>query len=337
MLGRGWGNPTDWFGTDPRNNGKYHPDQAEDASCSGSTKELCRSEMQANGVRGWGQSYAQGLALERGRTKCYADKPLVMPLKGIHVDDKLQFMEEPVEIMEREIKRLKRAGYHWLRFAGTLGEVLSSPGNVKIRSNKNTHSFSQTGLRHPLQGEAYCSYSLTIYMHSNLIHDKRGRRAWLQGKFFHLYLLQGKLVLFGYVINQLGEDVGNYNLSCYDNNILKMVDYLLRFRGCYNVPDHVATIGAIEVIETAQRQLDVGYLIASGKRAGLADRIRRLGRENLRVRALLCIEIDRVDSLRRHMTLSQEEFRQFRRDRDDARRRLRRLELFVERRLGFRP
>ncbi|GKF55323.1 putative reverse transcriptase domain-containing protein, partial [Tanacetum coccineum] len=40
--------------------------------------------------------------------KCYMDKPLVMPLEGIHVDDKLQFMEEPVEIMEREIKRLKR-------------------------------------------------------------------------------------------------------------------------------------------------------------------------------------------------------------------------------------
>ncbi|GJY51641.1 putative reverse transcriptase domain-containing protein [Tanacetum coccineum] len=41
--------------------------------------------------------------------KCYADEPLAMPLKGIHVDDKLQFMEEPVEIMEREIKRLKRS------------------------------------------------------------------------------------------------------------------------------------------------------------------------------------------------------------------------------------
>ncbi|GJW22385.1 putative reverse transcriptase domain-containing protein [Tanacetum coccineum] len=41
--------------------------------------------------------------------KCYADEPLVMPLEGIHVDDKLQFAEEPVEIMEREIKRLKRS------------------------------------------------------------------------------------------------------------------------------------------------------------------------------------------------------------------------------------
>ncbi|GJZ36468.1 hypothetical protein Tco_0582659 [Tanacetum coccineum] len=41
--------------------------------------------------------------------KCYTDEPLVMPLKGIHIDDKLQFVEEPVEIMEREIKRLKQS------------------------------------------------------------------------------------------------------------------------------------------------------------------------------------------------------------------------------------
>ncbi|GJQ92529.1 putative reverse transcriptase domain-containing protein [Tanacetum coccineum] len=40
--------------------------------------------------------------------KCYADKPSVIPLEGIHVDNKLQFVEVPVEIMEREIKRLKQ-------------------------------------------------------------------------------------------------------------------------------------------------------------------------------------------------------------------------------------
>ncbi|GJY66250.1 zinc finger BED domain-containing protein RICESLEEPER 2 [Tanacetum coccineum] len=36
-------------------------------------------------------------------------EPLAVPLEGLHIDDKLQFMEEPVEIMEREIKRLKRS------------------------------------------------------------------------------------------------------------------------------------------------------------------------------------------------------------------------------------
>ncbi|GKF76329.1 hypothetical protein Tco_0225773, partial [Tanacetum coccineum] len=41
--------------------------------------------------------------------KCYFDEPLAVPLEGLHIDDKLQFVEEPVEIMEREIKRLKRS------------------------------------------------------------------------------------------------------------------------------------------------------------------------------------------------------------------------------------
>nr|GEW42634.1 retrovirus-related Pol polyprotein from transposon TNT 1-94 [Tanacetum cinerariifolium] len=41
--------------------------------------------------------------------KCYTDEPLVMPLEGIHVDDKLQFVEELVEVMEQEIKQLKRS------------------------------------------------------------------------------------------------------------------------------------------------------------------------------------------------------------------------------------
>nr|GEX18784.1 putative reverse transcriptase domain-containing protein [Tanacetum cinerariifolium] len=41
--------------------------------------------------------------------KCYSDEPLVMPSEGVHIDDTLQFVEESVKIMEREIKRLKRS------------------------------------------------------------------------------------------------------------------------------------------------------------------------------------------------------------------------------------
>ncbi|GJZ70840.1 putative reverse transcriptase domain-containing protein [Tanacetum coccineum] len=41
--------------------------------------------------------------------KCYADKPLAIPLNGVHIDDKLHFVEEPVEIMDREVKRLKQS------------------------------------------------------------------------------------------------------------------------------------------------------------------------------------------------------------------------------------
>ncbi|GKC69893.1 putative reverse transcriptase domain-containing protein [Tanacetum coccineum] len=41
--------------------------------------------------------------------KCHADEPLAVPLDGLHFDDKLQFVEEPVEIREREVKWLKQS------------------------------------------------------------------------------------------------------------------------------------------------------------------------------------------------------------------------------------
>ncbi|GJR20391.1 putative reverse transcriptase domain-containing protein [Tanacetum coccineum] len=41
--------------------------------------------------------------------KCYSDKPLAIPLDGLHIDDKLHFVEEPIKIMDREVKRLKQS------------------------------------------------------------------------------------------------------------------------------------------------------------------------------------------------------------------------------------
>ncbi|GJX46656.1 hypothetical protein Tco_0271846, partial [Tanacetum coccineum] len=41
--------------------------------------------------------------------KCMADEPLAIPLDEIQVDDKLNFIEEPVEIMDREVKHLKQS------------------------------------------------------------------------------------------------------------------------------------------------------------------------------------------------------------------------------------
>ncbi|GKF30149.1 hypothetical protein Tco_0096491 [Tanacetum coccineum] len=35
--------------------------------------------------------------------KCHADEPLAVPLDGLHVDDKLHFVEEPVEIVDHEV------------------------------------------------------------------------------------------------------------------------------------------------------------------------------------------------------------------------------------------
>ncbi|GJY71403.1 putative reverse transcriptase domain-containing protein [Tanacetum coccineum] len=41
--------------------------------------------------------------------KCYSDDPLVVPMGGLQVDDKLHFVKETIEIMDREVKQLRRS------------------------------------------------------------------------------------------------------------------------------------------------------------------------------------------------------------------------------------
>nr|GEV45455.1 putative reverse transcriptase domain-containing protein [Tanacetum cinerariifolium] len=60
---------------DGRDNGKDRIDQAENPSCSRSTKELSRVHH---------TYHVSNLKI------CYADEPLVMPLEGLHIDDRLQ-------------------------------------------------------------------------------------------------------------------------------------------------------------------------------------------------------------------------------------------------------
>ncbi|GJT95042.1 putative reverse transcriptase domain-containing protein [Tanacetum coccineum] len=66
--------------------------------------------------------------------KCYSDEPLAVPL-----DDKLRFVEELVEIMDREVKRLKQKPVIpiFSRYDGTRREVLSSHGNVKTNFKRS--------------------------------------------------------------------------------------------------------------------------------------------------------------------------------------------------------
>nr|GEU60579.1 putative reverse transcriptase domain-containing protein [Tanacetum cinerariifolium] len=41
--------------------------------------------------------------------KCLSDEPLAISLDEVHIDDKLRFVEEPVEVIDREVKRLKQS------------------------------------------------------------------------------------------------------------------------------------------------------------------------------------------------------------------------------------
>nr|GEX19389.1 reverse transcriptase domain-containing protein [Tanacetum cinerariifolium] len=46
---------------------------------------------------------------QRLQAKCLSDESLVIPMKELRLNDNLNFMEEPIEIMDREVKQLRRS------------------------------------------------------------------------------------------------------------------------------------------------------------------------------------------------------------------------------------
>ncbi|GJY78448.1 reverse transcriptase domain-containing protein [Tanacetum coccineum] len=51
--------------------------------------------------------------------KCLSDESLIILMKELQLDDKLNFVEEPVEVMDREIKQLKRSRIPKIKVYGT--------------------------------------------------------------------------------------------------------------------------------------------------------------------------------------------------------------------------
>ena len=91
--------------------------------------------------------------------KCYSDDPLVLPLEGVRIDDKLKFVEEPVEIMEREVKRLKRIRIPLVKVRWNVKEGSEFTWEREVRSGRNIHDSSQTRQGHLLQGRKLCGQS----------------------------------------------------------------------------------------------------------------------------------------------------------------------------------
>ncbi|GJW61351.1 putative reverse transcriptase domain-containing protein [Tanacetum coccineum] len=65
--------------------------------------------------------------------KCLADPTLQVPLDEIQVNANLNFVEEHVEILEREFKKLNRSKLPSSRFGGIQNMGLNSRGNMKIK------------------------------------------------------------------------------------------------------------------------------------------------------------------------------------------------------------
>ncbi|GJW36419.1 putative reverse transcriptase domain-containing protein [Tanacetum coccineum] len=75
--------------------------------------------------------------------KCYSDDPLVVPLEGLQVDDKLHFVEEPVEIMDREVKQLRRSRVLIVKVRWNSRRALSLQWERKIQNRKNNTPLHQ--------------------------------------------------------------------------------------------------------------------------------------------------------------------------------------------------
>ncbi|GKB76628.1 putative reverse transcriptase domain-containing protein, partial [Tanacetum coccineum] len=68
--------------------------------------------------------------------RCLADENLIIPLEEIQLDDKLHFIEEPVEIMDHEVKRLKQSRILIVK--------VCSRGNKNTSLEANIRNYSQT-------------------------------------------------------------------------------------------------------------------------------------------------------------------------------------------------
>ncbi|GJR42817.1 putative reverse transcriptase domain-containing protein [Tanacetum coccineum] len=72
------------------------------------TEKIIQIKQRVQAAHDRQKSYAD-LKRKPMEFQCHADEPLAVPLDGLHLDDKLHFVEEPLEIVGREVKRLKRS------------------------------------------------------------------------------------------------------------------------------------------------------------------------------------------------------------------------------------
>nr|GEX47667.1 putative reverse transcriptase domain-containing protein [Tanacetum cinerariifolium] len=83
--------------------------------------------------------------------KCYSDDPLVVPLEGLQLDDKLHFVEDPVEVIDRKVKQLRQSRV--LIVKGITAALAARDAN---RNGDNSHT---SGTGRPVQVARKCTYS----------------------------------------------------------------------------------------------------------------------------------------------------------------------------------
>nr|GEW82803.1 putative reverse transcriptase domain, ribonuclease H-like domain, aspartic peptidase domain protein [Tanacetum cinerariifolium] len=81
--------------------------------------------------------------------KCLSDESLVIPMKELRLDDKLNFVEKPVEVKDREVKQLKQSCIPIVKVRWNSKEDQNLHGNTKIKFVLSIRICFQTSLWHP--------------------------------------------------------------------------------------------------------------------------------------------------------------------------------------------
>ncbi|GKA25475.1 putative reverse transcriptase domain-containing protein [Tanacetum coccineum] len=90
--------------------------------------------------------------------KCLSNESLIIPIKELQLDDKLNFVEEPVEVMDHEIKQLKRSRIPIIkvRWNSKRGPKFTWEQEDEIRA-KYPHMFSIiTSTSNQISGRDFC-------------------------------------------------------------------------------------------------------------------------------------------------------------------------------------
>nr|GEX90955.1 putative reverse transcriptase domain-containing protein [Tanacetum cinerariifolium] len=81
--------------------------------------------------------------------KCLSDEPLAISLDEVHIGDKLRFIKEPVEVRDREVKRLKQSHILIIKVRWNSKRGPEFTGNEKISFERSIRNSSQQ--THPQQ------------------------------------------------------------------------------------------------------------------------------------------------------------------------------------------
>nr|GEX75947.1 putative reverse transcriptase domain-containing protein [Tanacetum cinerariifolium] len=95
---------------------------------------------------------------------CYANKPLAVPLDGLHFDDKIQFVEEPIEIMDHKVKCLRNSRVlivkaRWnsrrgLKFTWEREDQFKKKFSVTMMSDSEDSTVTYTTVSSPYEGRS---------------------------------------------------------------------------------------------------------------------------------------------------------------------------------------